>query len=100
MIVTKNNKVPIALQYTRIVHGGRGDYMELAPDHLTKRDIFRVPDDQRWRVDDPYWSTLIYYEWWEVDGVKLYFQKRPVGYADYKVGYWYVDPDLVEEVDQ
>lgn len=99
MIVTKEGHVPIALQSTRIVHGGRGSYMEIADDDIIKSNLM-VPVYEQWRQDE-YWQSRIYYEWWVPrfgPQIKLYYQKKTVSYADYIVGYWYVDPKLVAEV--
>jgi hypothetical protein len=96
MIVTKQDKIPIASKMTRIVHGGRGDYMEINEADLIGWNI-SVPESQKWR-NTAKWESKVYYFWWETrDGVKLYEQLRTVTYADYKIGFWYVDPNLVEE---
>jgi hypothetical protein len=94
MLVTKKDKIPIAIKSTRIVHGGRGDYVEIANEDMIIQNL-KVPDSQKWRLNE-YWQTRIFYEWYVPkygDQIKL------VDYADYKIGYWYVDPTLVEEND-
>jgi hypothetical protein len=97
LIVTKQDKIPIAAKMTRIVEGGRGDYMEIDEKDLIRWNI-AVPEDQKWRHTSK-WENKVYYFWWETkDKVKLYEQQKTVNYADYKVGFWYVDPTLVEEV--
>jgi hypothetical protein len=97
MIVTKQDKIPIAHKMTRVVHGGRGDYIEIEYDSMISRNIF-VPDEQQWRYHDE-WKTKVYYFWWSTsDEVKLYLQSKTVSYADYKIGFWYVSPNDVEEV--
>lgn len=92
---------PLAQGYVRIVHGGRGDYVEI--DHAAVLwDNFHIPADQAWRFKDPNWIDKVYYVEYRSKGrsnVKLYDQKRLVGYADYKIGMCYIDPaDIVEEL--
>lgn len=81
--------------FQRIVHGGRGDYVEFTEDQLLHQDKFRIPPDQQWRIN----SDKAYYVEYRFYGVKIYHQKKPVTYADYKVGYYYVSPiDLADFV--
>lgn len=99
MLVTKKCKIPIASSITRIVHGGRGDYIEIADKDIIKDNIF-IPYEQQWRVS-LHWRQLVFYDWWTTDDkVKLYFQRKKVSYADYKVGFWYISPTEVEEVSE
>jgi hypothetical protein len=96
LIVTKQDKIPIAAKMTRIVEGGRGAYIEIHRDDIIKDNVF-IPKDQEWRTKPP-WLTKVYYIWYTTqDGAKLYLQQKLVGYADYLIGMWYVSPDLVEE---
>lgn len=82
--------LPLACGYRRVVIGGRGPYVEF---HFT--DImwgnFYVPDDQKYRLND---KRVYYDEWRSIgrDNVKLYFQKRTVKYADYRIGMMYISP--------
>ena len=74
--------------FQRIVHGGRGDYVEFSADQLDHKQRLKIPPLQAWRVD----SNKSYYIEYRDFGVKIYYQKRTVPYADYKVGYYYVSP--------
>lgn len=86
-IYTKS-MIPIATNFVRIVHSGRGAYVEFERDEIF-RVALRVPDSGLWRVK----SLVAYYiEYRTEDGVKVYFQRRTVDYADYKVGYYYISP--------
>lgn len=76
--------------FTRIVHGGRGDYVEIHPDQIL-RGVLYIPDDQQWRVHHPR-AYYIEYRTEGTDNVKVYLQKREVTYADYKIGMYYVSP--------
>jgi hypothetical protein len=91
MVITKGGNV-LATAFVRIVHGGRGDYMEISREQIIPKSL-HIPDDQRWRLS----YDKAYYDWYTTDdGSKVYFQKRLVGYADYKIGFYYIDPTLVD----
>jgi hypothetical protein len=79
----------IARGYERIVLGQRGPYIEFVKEELLSGSIF-IPEDQKWRT---YSSKAFYVELRTVeDFVKIYFQKRIVDYADYKIGFFYISP--------
>ena len=89
---------PLATGYIRVVHGGRGDYVELSREQIIW-DNFRVPANQAWRLL-PEWADRAYYVEWRSTGdsnVMLYDQKRLVGYADYKIGMLYIAPNDIQE---
>jgi hypothetical protein len=80
--------------YERVVHGGRGDYVELVKDQILVTLVShfgnKLPDE----VD---LSSPFYYYYLNPLGrtEKVYWQIRTVKYADYKVGYYYISPDLL-----
>ena len=78
----------IAIAFTEIVHGGRGDYVEFSDKQICRGDL-TIPDGAEWRVNSP---VAYYVEWRTECGVKVYQQKKAVDYADYKVGMWYISP--------
>ncbi len=87
-IFTKGG-ILVADKFTRIVHGGRGAYVEFDEEDLYL-DKLHVPEAQKWRLESSYTP---YYGWWETeDGIKVYHQIKKVDYADYKVGMWYISP--------
>lgn len=87
------NGVPIATGYTRVVIGGRGPYVEFLYEHLDTTELV-IKDGEEWRQQ----SDNAMYGWYEIDGVKLYHQRKVVDYADYRIGRWYVSPfDMVNE---
>ena len=89
------NGIKIATNYNRIVHGGRGAYVEFLDSQIVKEGL-TIPEKQRWRMT-PYSQNPAFYEWWETeDGVKLYHQLKTVDYADYIVGRWYVTPTKLQ----
>jgi len=84
--------------FMRIVHGDRGDYVEIHPDQMCCDNLV-IPPDQQWRVKN---ERAYYIEYRTKDsmgvlvryggGVKVYYQKRTVDYADYRGGMYYVSP--------
>ena len=91
----------ISTCYERIVCGGRGDYIEIAPEYIIRESIF-LPDHAKWRIEDKYKDRVYFEEYRTKDRsfVKLYYQRRLVDYADYKIGFWYVSPRhlVIEDV--
>ena len=85
--------VQFSTGYERVIHGGRGVYVELTKEliviPLTTRFNTKVPDEI---ILAPY-----YYHWLIPEGrkEKIYWQIRTVTYADYKIGYYYISPDLL-----
>ena len=85
----------LAQGYLRVVIGKRGPYVEFSRDQIDW-DAFSVPQYAKYRLTN---SVVFYDEYRSVmDNVKLYLQKRPVAYADYKVGLCYMSPfDLLRD---
>lgn len=92
-----NDRTLVAIGYNRVVIGDRGPYIEFSDGHIVK-DGFGVPPDEAWRLK----SQVAYYcEYRSKDEsyVKLYYQRRTVGYADYLLGLYYMSPfDLTSDV--
>lgn len=80
-----------AKEFNRVVHGGRGDYVEFEEEHILLPLSSKFGNDIQ--TDD-----LDVYYWWMVPvghpDIKVYLQKKTVKYADYKIGKYYVDPNL------
>jgi len=80
--------------YERVVHGDRGDYIELTKDQimipLKSKFNAVIPDE----IDD----QPFYYYWLipENRNEKIYWQIKIVSYADYKRGYYYISPLLLD----
>jgi len=86
------NGTLLATGYNRVVHGERGDYIELEKEHFVQDLEYKfgfrneVPDD-------------IYYIWLYPKSdkdVKIYYQLKTVKYADYKIGKFYISPFLLK----
>lgn len=83
-----------AKEFNRVVHGGRGDYVEFELEQVQLPLISKFDNDL---VKD---NVDVYYWWLHPIGhpdVKVYLQKKTVKYADYKVDKLYVAPDLFKE---
>lgn len=88
---TRNGTV-IANGYNRIVIGDYGAFVEFS--HV-QADMCRlkIKEGQSYRIEDPRYAEHVKYLWLTADDgsdVKVYEQKRPVEYADYKPGMLYV----------
>ena len=92
-IYLKSNGTLFAIGYNRIVHGGRGDYVEFEKEHIVQKlySLFN---------NEPTEDLDIYYYWLYPESdreTKVYLQKKTVKYADYKIGKYYVSPYLLKD---
>lgn len=97
-IFTKGG-IQIATGFRRIVHGGRGAYVEFLDEQMVKDNLY-IPKGTEWRTnpDHPAGSLCYYVEYWvKDDKVKVYYQKKIVDYADYVVGNWYISPTRLND---
>lgn len=88
----------IAFDYSRVVVGDYGAYVEIAQEDMFA--TLKLKEGQEWRTDEQYlnWrqiSKSVKYVWYvynAADGkeIKVYLQRNPVKYADYKPGYYYI----------
>jgi len=79
--------------YERVVHGARGPYIELKIEqilHTLYSPFGTLPN--KINEDEPF-----YYYYLKPIGrsEKIYWQIKKVKYADYKIGYYYISPDLL-----
>ncbi len=88
MIKTKND-VLVATDFVRIVHGGRGDYVEFTKDQMILENI-SIIRDTIWRLSEKWKNRVYYVEYRTTDNIKIYYQKRLVKYADYKLKHFYI----------
>lgn len=79
----------LAINYNRIVVGGRGAYFEFSSDQIIIENFIVRPED-KWRFK----SDCFYIEYHSNDVAlaKLYYQRKLVDYADYVVGLYYISP--------
>ena len=93
---TTKSGLHVATGYLRIVIGKRGPYIEFSLQQVDESSM-RIPEDQKYRLDD---KRVYYLEFRTVDAcnVKVYYQYKPVAYADYLVGHVYISPfDLLAD---
>lgn len=79
--------------YNRVVHGGRGDYIELEKEHIVFSLVSKFNNDLNVPIDK-------YYFWLYPEGkpeYKVYYQLKTVKYADYKIGKYYISPELLKD---
>lgn len=84
----------IATAYDRIVVGDRGPYVEISESSFVTDSVV-VQEGQEWRTQR---NAPAYYVWLRTTcaaKAKVYYQLKHVSYADYKTGFYYVDPWLV-----
>ena len=83
--------------YERVVHGGRGDYVEVTLDQIqvSLKSHFNQPVPKVLSNED------FYYYWMEPieREEKIYWQCNYVGYADYKRNFYYISPSLLRSFD-
>lgn len=84
-----------ATGYVRVVEGGRGDYVELVKDQIVVPMVSRFNPT----IPDEITDEKFYYYWLLPEGrtEKIYWQCNTVGYADYKIGYYYICPKLLKK---
>jgi hypothetical protein len=82
--------------YNRVVLGKRGPYVEFTEAQIII-SAFHIPEEEQYRLTNGV-SFYVEYRSNDAANVKLYFQKRGVSYADYKIGLYYISPfDLFME---
>lgn len=88
-LFTINGNEPICSGYERIVIGGRGPYIEFIENQLGL-NMFHIPSCEEYRLR----SDKVYYIEYRsiIDNVKMYYQKKPVDYADYIPERYYISP--------
>ena len=80
----------LAHGYNRVVIGGRGPYVEFNDSQILI-STFEIPEEEKYRLTNGV-SFYVEYRSKDNDYVKLYFQKRKVAYADYRIGLYYISP--------
>ena len=94
-----SNGTLFAKTYERVVHGGRGDYVELKGEQIIPK-LFEKFNGRLFNEEQCNKDVDFYYYWLnpETDkDTKVYYQLRTVKYADYKIGYYYISPSLLKD---
>jgi len=83
----------ISPNFTRIIQGGRGDYVEI-PDNLILKENIHIPPTAQWRFNEKYQDRIYYHEYRSNCDtyIKIYYQLKPVEYSDYQIGFYYTYP--------
>lgn len=85
------NGTLFAHEFVRVVHGGRGPYVEFRKEQI-------IPEIRTLYENDVSNTDVPFYYYWmypETDrNTKIYYQLKTVKYADYKVGMYYVSPTM------
>lgn len=84
--------------YERVVHGGRGDYVELLKTNIEVHLVSKFGHILPFEIT----NEDFYYYWLVPVGreEKIYWQCKTVSYADYKIGYYYISPKLLLKFDE
>lgn len=95
--IYSKNDVLIANGFDRIVIGDYGAYIEFTKEQSNYKN-FIVEPGQEYRLT-PRYNNTIKYEWYTTKKLdcKLYWQLRPVVYADYKPQRYYISPFEVKQ---
>lgn len=83
-----------ANEFVRVVHGERGDYVEFTEEQILPKLKYKLGDKPIFN------NKVIYYFWmypYKHKDVKVYQQLKTVGYADYKIGMYYVSPTAFKD---
>lgn len=94
----KNSGLLFAHTFKRVVHGGRGDYVEFTYEQILPKLYYKFDEDHmEFDINNFDKYTGFYYHWlyplFDTE-TKVYFQLKTVKYADYKLYHFYVSPDL------
>jgi len=83
--------------YERVVHGGRGDFIELSESHIKIILEYKFKKELPTNVIESF-----YYVWLQPKdrNEKIYMQQRAVKYADYKIGFYYISPNFLLPFDE
>ena len=87
----------IANSFERVVVGDYGAFIEISTQDVERSNI-KVKTGQEYRDKNPRYSNKVKYSWLTAkddSDCKIYYQKRTVNYADYKIGYLYIAPEEV-----
>jgi hypothetical protein len=87
------DRTQFSSSYERVVHGKRGAYVELTKEQILVKLISKFNMTLPEEIDEQ--PFYYYYLIPEGRTEKIYWQIKTVKYADYKIGYYYISPDLL-----
>ena len=100
--LTTHDGTPLAMGVSSrgYVCGDYGVFLEIENSQINKNNL-KIQPGEEYRIYDDRFKDKVKYIWYtdkENNGIKMYYQKKGVTYADYKVGRWYVSPYEVNVV--
>lgn len=88
--------------YKRIVIGDYGAFVEISSSQMNE-SLLRCKKGQEYRYLDERYAANVKYLWLtakDSSDCKIYLQKKPVSYADYRPGMYYISPyEVLPEID-
>lgn len=92
------DNTPFSTDFVRVVHGGRGNYVELTKDQI----LIKLEPKYNTTIPEQVSDEPFYYYWLKPINreEKIYWQVKTVSYADYKIGYYYISPDFLKPFDE
>lgn len=92
-LYTKNGTL-LCNKYNRVVHGKRGDYIEIELSDIIPKLVSKYGNNYTIPTNDfyYYWLTPI-----NEPETKIYYQQKEVKYADYKKYKCYISPLLIKD---
>ena len=89
------NGTLFATGFERVVHGRRGDYIEFKREQIVPQLLYKLSLSVFEETKANKEPKFYYY--WLIpttdQRVKIYYQLAEVKYADYKIGYYYISPE-------
>lgn len=85
-------RMKISNSYDRIVIGDYGAFIEIDKKDMIKENI-KIKEGEEYRIYDTRYSNNVKYFWYTTkdnSNIKIYYQRRKVNYADYKIDKYYV----------
>lgn len=98
-IYLKSSGILFAKEFERVVHGGRGDYVEFTREQILPKLYYKFDEEHNeFDINNFEKYNGYYYHWlyplYDME-TKVYFQLKTVKYADYKLYHFYVSPELL-----
>ena len=104
-VYLKESATLFALDVNRVVKGERGTYVEFTKNQILPHLVSKFTG-KRWSEDQVKGDESFYYYWLVPENAsmygntKVYFQLKTVGYADYRVGMYYVTVNAFRDFEE
>jgi hypothetical protein len=87
--IRTHSGLTVATNYSRIVYGGRGAYVEFSPFQMVEAALHAT------NIKHYYYT-----EFRTLDGIMVYLQKHCVNYADYLINKYYITPTALQNFER